>query len=95
MLAMHATNSSNQTKAVFKDQVNKMVQEDFRVAEVSRITEILREIEFSEPETLFGMFDYRLRDIREKIQMQVDVAKDYKEGKLDPNKFIKTRKKGK
>lgn len=59
MLASHATNSSNQTKQIFKDHINKMVTEDFRVAEMSKITEILREIEFAEPETLYGMFDYR------------------------------------
>lgn len=94
-LALHATNSSNQTKQIFKDHINKMVCEDFRVAETAKITEILREIEFAEPETLYGMFDYRKRDIKEKIRTQVDVKKEYKEGKLDPNKYVKKRKKAK
>lgn len=95
MLASHATNSSNQTKQALREHVAKLLQEDLRVAEQSKITEILREIEFSEPETLFGMFDYRQRDLREKIRVQRDVKKEYKEGALDPNKFVRRRKKTK
>ena len=91
ILAGHATNSSNETQKAFKDYLSKMVCEEFRVTEMNKITELLQEVEFAEAETLFGMFDYRQKDIREKIRRQVDVKKEYKEGQLDPNKY-KSRK---
>lgn len=86
-MAGHATNSSNETQKAFKDYINQMVCEDFRVTEMNKITELLQEVEFAEPETLYGMFDYRQKDIKDKIRRQVDVKKEYKEGKLDPNKY--------
>ena len=54
-------------------------------------------MEFAEAETLFGMFDYRQKDIKDKIRRQVDVKQEYKEGCLDPNKYKSksTRKKKK
>jgi len=57
-----------------------MVCEDFRGTEIGKITELLEEVEYADPETIFGMFDHRQKDIKEKIRRQVDVKKEYKEG---------------
>ena len=69
--------------------------QDFRHVELKKITETLREIDFSMPEAIPGMFEYRTRDENEKLEIQRDVTNEYKEGKLDPNKFVKASKKKK
>jgi len=46
-----------------------MVMQDFRHVELKKITETLKEIDFSLPEAIPGMFEYRTRDENEKLEI--------------------------
>jgi len=60
------------------------------------MNDILKEIEFTEPESIVGMYEYRQRDENDKIKIANEVSQEYKEGKLDPNKYVgRPKKKGK
>lgn len=93
MLARHVDFINMQSKQDIKDHVNQLVRQDFRNAEMNKVTEIFKEIDFAEPVAINGLFQYHQTDDRQKLGAQVEVTKEYKEGKLDPNKFVRTKKK--
>ena len=66
---------------------------NFRNEELQRISDTFREIDFAEPSTFNTMYYYKANDADEKLQIQLDVTDEYKEGKLDPNKFVGNVKK--
>lgn len=93
MLARHVDFINMQSKQDIKDHVNQLVRQDFRTAEMNKVTEIFREIDFAEPVAINGLFQYHQTDERQKLGAQVEVTKEYKEGKLDPKNIVKPRRK--
>lgn len=73
-----------QSKAYYKDMMTKMVVQNLRDAELLKLAEAFKEIDYADAEQLQNLFEYRSKDQVEKIRGQVDVAKEYHEGKLDP-----------
>tara|TARA_B110000285_G_C15118387_1_gene615543 strand:+ start:2486 stop:2638 length:153 start_codon:yes stop_codon:yes gene_type:complete len=49
-----------------------------------KLSEAFKEIDYADIDQLQNLFEYRNKDQIEKIRGQVDVAKEYHEGKLDP-----------
>ena len=82
-----------QSKADAQEQIAKQVLNNFRNEELQRISDTFREIDFAEPNTFSTMYYYKANDADEKLQIQLDVTDEYKDGKLDPNKFAGNVKK--
>lgn len=74
-------------KPYYQELLTKMVQQNIRDEELLKLTDALKEIDYSEPDQLMTLFDYHDQNMIEKTKTALDVAKEYKEGKLDPYKF--------
>lgn len=61
-----------------------MVLNDFRSAELSKVTDLLREIDYAEPIALYGMFQYRQKTALERLAVEAEVLKEYRGSELDP-----------
>lgn len=55
--------------------------------------EKLKELDFAEGLILQTLFDYKVRDEHDQIDLANDVAKEYHSGKLDPQQGWKLEKK--
>ena len=56
-----------------------------------KLADALKEIDYSEPDQILSMFEYHNNDANERTMIALDVAKEYKEGKLDPHKVKMTK----
>jgi len=74
------------SKKFYRNYLTKMVSQNIRDIELKKITDNLKEIDFAEAEAIPGMFEYRFKDEQDRILVSMEVAKEYKEGKNDPNK---------
>ena len=70
-----------------------MVLNDFRNAEINKVTDLLKEIEFAEPIALYGIFDYRQKNAIERLEVEAEVAKEYRDSEFDPRKGLMPKKK--
>ena len=72
------------SKQYYKNMMTKLVLQNLRDAELVKLSEAFKEIDYADIDQLQNLFEYRNKDQIEKIRGQVDVAKEYHEGKLDP-----------
>ena len=45
-------------------------------------------MDFADIDQIPGMYSHKQADDLEKLQSVIDVQKEFKEGKLDPNKYV-------
>ena len=83
-LGRHVDHINTEDQKVYRNHIHKMVLNDFRCAEMSKVTDLLREIEFAEPIALYGMFDYRQKTALERLAVEAEVLKEYRGSELDP-----------
>lgn len=83
------------SKEEYKEMITRWVKMDLREKEIKKIADVLKDIDYAEPDQLGALYEYRTNDFNEKIKIAVDVAREYKEGKLDPQKFESKTKKRK
>ena len=70
----------------YKEMLTKMVTQNIRDEQMLKLADALKEIDYSEPEQIISMFEYHNNDANERTMIALDVAKEYREGKLDPHK---------
>ena len=86
LLARHVDHINTKDQKVYRNHIHKMVLNDFRCAELNKVTDLLKEIDFAEPIALYGMFDYRQKTALERLSVEAEVLKEYRSSELDPQK---------
>lgn len=86
-LARHVDHINTKDQGVYRNLVHKMVLNDFRSAELGKVTDLLKEIEFADPLALYGMFDYRQKTALERLGVEVEVMKEFRASELEPSKL--------
>ena len=61
-----------------------MLVQNIREDEFLRTVEKLKEIDFAESAVLQTLFEYKIRDEHDQLDLANEVAKEYHSGKLDP-----------
>ena len=72
-------NKIERDKIIFNQLVSNMKGEEFM-----KNVDKLKELDFAEGLILQTLFDYKVRDEHDHIDLANDVAKEYHSGKLDP-----------
>jgi hypothetical protein len=72
--------------------LNQLVN-DLKEEEFMKNVEKLKELDFAEGLILQTLFDYKVRDEHDQVDLAIDVAKEYHSGKLDPQQGWKAEKK--
>ncbi|MFN9909133.1 MAG: hypothetical protein ACK56F_23940 [bacterium] len=72
-------NKIERDKIIFNQLVSNMKGEEFM-----KNVDKLKELDFAEGLILQTLFDYKVRDEHDQIDLANDVAKEYHSGKLDP-----------
>ncbi len=60
-----------------------------------RTLDKLKEIDFAESVIIQTLFEYKLKDEHDQLDLAVDVAKEYHSGKLDPLMALRIERKNK
>lgn len=76
---------------VMYDQLVQTIKADEFMNNVNR----LKDLDFAEGMVLQTLFDYKIKDEQDQIDLAQDVAKEYHSGKLDPGAAIKMQRKRK
>ena len=77
----------------FKEYYKKLVLQNFRNNEQNKVTQILKDVEYSDPLAINGMFNFRQRDEIDKIDQELEAMHEHKLGLLDPKNIIDKSKK--
>ena len=72
-----------------------MLVQNIKEEEFMRTVEKLKELDFAESVVLQTLFEYKLRDEHDQLDLASDVAKEYHSGKLDPLIAMRMEKKKK
>jgi len=94
-LARQVDHVNSTGRQAYRDHVRNLVVQDFRNAELNKVTDILKEVEFAEPFQLHGMFDYRQKNALERLRTETEVLKEYRAGEYDKKPLPKPKKKKK
>ena len=77
---------NRESKEFYRTFLTGLVSQNLRDSELNKISENLKEIDFAEPDSLAGMYEYRLKDENDKVLVSMEVTREYREGKIDPRK---------
>ena len=84
-----------QKKEFYQDMFTKMVQQDVRDEELKKLHDFMKEVDYAEPGRIFPLYENRMNELQELEVIAQEVAKEYKEGKTDPNNTnFRLKKKG-
>ncbi len=83
-------NKVDKEKILFDQLVESLKNDEF-MSNVNR----LKDLDFAEGMVLQTLFDYKLRDEQDQIDLAQDVSKEYHSGRLDPGAAIKMQRKRK
>lgn len=61
-----------------------MVSQDIRDDEVLKLIDLMKGIDFCEPDQLKKFFDHKIKEEQDNYTTANQVAKDYRQGKFDP-----------
>ena len=87
---MEGQNKIEKEKIVY-DMLVQNIKED----EFMRTVDKLKEIDFAESIIIQTLFEYKLKDEHDQIDLANEVAKEYHSGKLDPKLAMKIEKRKK
>ena len=79
------------SKDYYKEMLTKFVMQQIKNQQIQKLTETFKEIDFVEPGQLINYFGYKTNDQNEQIRQIIEVIKEYREGKNDPNRFKKKK----
>jgi hypothetical protein len=85
---LEVENKIEREKMLYDSLIQSMKNDEFM-----KHVEKLKELDFAEGLVLQTLFDYKLRDEYDQIDLAADVAKEYHSGKLDPQMGMKNEKK--
>ena len=85
------TNSKSDLEKIVYD----MLVQNIREEEFVRTLEKLKEIDFAESVILQTLFEYKLKDEYDQLDLAEEVAKEYHSGKLDPLMALRNERKNK
>lgn len=86
------------SKREYKEMLTNQIELHARDEQMQKVTDILKDIDYADPDQLYALYHYRVKDENDKIKTAREVAKEFHEGKFDPNKKegkSKTKKKKK
>jgi hypothetical protein len=72
-----------------------MLVQNIREVEFMRTVEKLKELDFAESVVLQTLFEYKIRDEHDQLDLANEVAREYHSGKLDPKLAMKIERKKK
>ncbi len=87
---MEITSKVEKEKIVY-DMLVQSIKED----EFMRTLDKLKEIDFAESVILQTLFEYKLKDEHDQLDLANEVAKEYHSGKLDPLMALRMERKNK
>lgn len=94
-LALQVDHVNSSGRQAYRDHVRDLVVQDFRTAELNKVTDLLKEVEFAEPLQLYGVFDYRQKNALERLRTETEVLKEYRASEYDKKAQPKPKKKKK
>lgn len=72
-----------------------MLVQNIKDDEFIKTLEILKELDFAESVVIQTLFEYKLKDEHDQLDLASEVAKEYHSGKLDPKLAMKLERRKK
>ena len=69
--------------------------QNIREEEFLKTVDKLKELDFAESDVLMTLFEYKLKDEKDQLDLAQDVASQYRDGKLDPKIAMQIERKKK